>query len=109
MLIMDAKWGAEIVTSKGKVFKFDDVNCMINYMRESGLKTDEIAHLMVVDFKNPGNLINAYNSWYIYSEDLRSPMASGVAAFETNSDLNSYNVSNKGTSMNWEQTYNLFK
>ena len=31
MTLMDKKFGGELVTGKGKVYKFDDVNCMINF------------------------------------------------------------------------------
>ena len=31
MTLMDKKFGAELVTTKGKVYKFDDLSCFINY------------------------------------------------------------------------------
>ena len=31
MTLMDHKFGAELVTNKGKVYKFDDINCMLNF------------------------------------------------------------------------------
>jgi copper chaperone NosL len=32
MSIVDQRFGSEIVTQKGKVYKFDAVECMINYL-----------------------------------------------------------------------------
>ena len=31
MTLVDKKFGAEVVTKKGKVYKFDDLNCMIKF------------------------------------------------------------------------------
>ncbi len=109
MLIMDQKWGAEIVTSKGKIFKFDDLNCLVIYLQESNLNSESIAHLLVIDYMNPGQLINAYEAWYIKSDNLRSPMASGVAAVSTNTAMNLFIDENGGVSMNWDEAMNLFK
>ncbi|HEY3387683.1 MAG TPA: hypothetical protein VGK46_14315, partial [Saprospiraceae bacterium] len=37
MTLMDKKFGAELVTAKGKVYKFDDVNCMVNFINSDYL------------------------------------------------------------------------
>ena len=31
MTLVDSKYGAELVTQKGKIYKFDDLNCMLNF------------------------------------------------------------------------------
>lgn len=109
MLIMDQKWGAEIVTAKGKIHKFDDINCLTIFLQESELKPENIAHLLVIDYLNPGKFLNASDAWFVQSEQLRSPMASGVAAFATQAAMNEFIESSGGVSMNWEDTMNLFK
>ena len=30
MKIADGKFGAELITTKGRIYKFDDIHCMIN-------------------------------------------------------------------------------
>lgn len=109
MLIMDQKWGAEIVTSKGKIHKFDDINCLTVYLKESELTPKEIAHLLVIDFMNPGRFVSVSEAWFAKSENLRSPMASGVAAFSSQDAMNDFIESSGGISMNWQETMNLFK
>src|SRR5690606_41654244 len=37
MTLMDKKFGAEVVSVKGKVFKFDDMNCMVNFLNSGTL------------------------------------------------------------------------
>src|SRR5688572_13689262 len=59
MTLMDNKFGAELVTKKGKIYKFDDMRCMVNYLNSGIEREDEFAHKMVINFANPGNLIDA--------------------------------------------------
>jgi copper chaperone NosL len=35
MSIADGKYGAEVITEKGRVYKFDDIMCMVNYGKEN--------------------------------------------------------------------------
>jgi copper chaperone NosL len=90
MTIMDKKFGAEVVTVKGKVYKFDDVNCMVNFLNSGFLEERDVAYRLVVDYSRPGHLIAADEAFYIKSPDIRSPMASQVASFETDESKNEY-------------------
>src|SRR6187402_194120 len=83
MTLIDKKFGAEIVTAKGKVYKFDDMNCMINFINSGYLEDETLEHILVVDYTQPGKLISAEKAFYLKSDEIRSPMASGVAAFES--------------------------
>src|SRR5690606_22753916 len=38
MTIADARFGAEILSNKGKVWKFDDAHCVIAFMKSGELK-----------------------------------------------------------------------
>ena len=109
MTLADTKFGAEIVTKKGKVFKFDDVNCMIGFYSSGYEPQDNIAHVLVVEFDRPENLIDARSAFYVRSEEVRSPMGSNVAAFGGNEDLMSYNEKWHGTLHTWEELKSTFK
>ena len=39
MTIMDPKFGGEVVTKKGKVFKFDDVHCLIRFSKSGKINS----------------------------------------------------------------------
>ena len=109
MTLMDSKFGAEIVTKKGKVYKFDDVNCMLGFYHSDFEAQEEIAHLLVVNFAQPTKFIDATNSWYLKSESIRSPMASGIAAFETSEEYSPYKKEWKAILMSWGETNTQFK
>jgi len=81
MMIMDKKYASEIVTDKGKAFKFDDLSCMVKYMKTNQLKEVELAFIVVNDYSKPGELIDAKTATFLGSKDLRSPMRGDVAAF----------------------------
>lgn len=38
MGIVDPKYGGEVITKKGKVFKFDDLICMARFLKAEGVK-----------------------------------------------------------------------
>ena len=83
MTLMDRKFGAELVTTKGKVYKFDDINCLFNFYNAGSVNKDDFRFKLVVDFSRPENLIDAEKAVYLKSGEIKSPMASQVAAFET--------------------------
>lgn len=103
MTIMDKKFGAEIVTKKGKIYKFDDLNCMVSFYQSSYEDKNNIAQILVVDFPSTENLIDATTATYVFSNEIRSPMASGMAAFRNSNDINNYNTEWKGKILSWEQ------
>ena len=81
MTIVDRQHAAEIVTEKGKVFKFDAIECMVNYEKE--LLQSPVALHLVADFDEPGELIDATKAFYLKSKELSSPMGANLSAFST--------------------------
>ncbi len=109
MTLMDKKFGAEIVTTKGKVFKFDDMNCMINFLNSANMDDHDIAYHLVIDFANPEKFINAKDAHYVKSDKIRSPMASEIAAFSKKEDLDKTNKEWKGILLSWGELVTEFK
>ena len=109
MTLMDNKFGAEIVTKKGKVYKFDDLNCMINFYNSGYEPEDNMAYKLVIDFANPGQFIDATQNYYVKSDSIRTPMASGVAAFSNEKDFKSYKKKWKGILLSWGELTTEFK
>jgi copper chaperone NosL len=103
MTLIDNKFGAEIVTAKGKVFKFDDTNCLLNFMRQSQIDNRDVEHLLIVDYTSPGILIDATTALYVKSETIKTPMASNIAAFQNVNNLESHNVIWRGEKLSWSE------
>ncbi|MFI5151262.1 MAG: nitrous oxide reductase accessory protein NosL [Bacteroidia bacterium] len=81
MKLVDEKFGAELITVKGKTMKFDDAGCMLNLEKES-LGADQIQEEWVADYMHPGNLIRAFAAVFLKDSLLKSPMGSNLAAFD---------------------------
>ena len=109
MTLVDKKFGAEILTTKGKVYKFDDVNCMLNFYNKMETPVENIEQVLVIDFSQPGRLVDAKTARYLRSDEIKSPMASSIAAFESGDDLMKMNAKWNGTQLTWEQLQQKFK
>jgi len=109
MTLMDNKFGAEVVTKKGKVYKFDDLNCLMNFLNSNYEPADNIAQYLVIDFQNPDQFVDATKAYYIQSDKINSPMASQVAAFSTQEDCMLHNTTWHGTLHNWDNLKTLFR
>ena len=79
----------------------------VNLMQK--VSTDEIKDILVVDFSKPANLIDGRNALYVKSESIKSPMASNVAAFESNEDLDKMNADWNGILLSWGELQTQFK
>lgn len=107
MTLTDVKYGAEIITSTNKVFKFDDVICMVNYMKNnSALK---MKHMFIVDFAHEGQFTEAVQGYYLHSKMLSSPMGGQIAAFTSAADRDAAMKNfNDAKAMDWNQVRELY-
>jgi copper chaperone NosL len=81
MTIMDAKFGGEIITKKGRVYKFDDAHCLANFIKSNNVKKEEIAGIAFMNYENPNTFLKAESAFFVVSPQLKSPMNSNAAAF----------------------------
>ncbi|MBB1149661.1 nitrous oxide reductase accessory protein NosL [Myroides sp. NP-2] len=83
MGIVDAKHAAQLVTTKGKNYKFDAIECMLHYLADTAKPAKEYTHLLVADVLNPGTLIPAEQANFIVSKNIPSPMGAFLSATQT--------------------------
>jgi len=82
MTIMDKRFSAELITAKGKVFKFDAAECMAGFLKENPtIAGDAKSVFLVNDFTNPGQFTDARKSFFLRDSSLSSPMGGNLAAF----------------------------
>ncbi len=109
MTLVDNKFGAELVTKKGKVYKFDDLNCFVNYYNSGYEPVEDFQHRLVIDYSNPGKLMNATDGFYVKSPDIRTPMDSQIAAFGTKSSMDTFMKQWKGIYLSWGEVTAHYK
>lgn len=110
MTIVDKRFGAEFVTGKGKIFKFDDVNCMVEFIERAPHAEDTAAKRFVVTFNEGGSLAEADTLVFVKHRDLRTPMRSHVAAFRDKERAQATfdGLGEGGAFLTWEDVMNAF-
>lgn len=107
MTIVDRQHASQIVTDKGKAFKFDAVECMMNHLNDIG--TEQISLFLVNDYSRPGELIDATQATYLISQGIPSPMGEFLTAFGSQEALDQVLLEHQGDQLNWEQLKLRFK
>lgn len=81
MTIMDKRFAAEVVTKKGKAYKFDDIACLRKYIADEKINEASVL-VFVADYDNPdGKFPDARQVVYLHNEIFKSPMNGNFAAF----------------------------
>jgi len=109
MRIMDNKYGAELVTDKGKVYKYDSIECLIGYSLNKNLIGDKKHLMLISDFSKPGELVDARKSFYVHNNNFLSPMGLNISAFINESEQLKFFTENSGEKLNWIEVVELVK
>lgn len=109
MQITDNRYGCELVTDKGKVYKFDSIECMVEFAMLKNLIGDSTQKLLVTDFSNPENFLDANSAFYVMNDNFRSPMGLNVSAFNGPESGQKFIDENGGQILNWVDVIELVK
>jgi copper chaperone NosL len=102
MSIADNRFGGEIITNKGKVFKFDDMHCILGFMKANTINNNDIKETWIVNFDEPHNFIAAPKAFLLKSSELHSPMGGNVASFRDENKLKDGAEKLKGVEVTWD-------
>jgi copper chaperone NosL len=108
MTVVDQRYAAQLVTTKGKSFVFDAAECLINYTNTEENKRHEFSHILVTDYLTPAKLINAKTASFIRSEQLPSPMGAFITSVEKGDDAKALKDENGGMIYSWDALNNVF-
>jgi copper chaperone NosL len=111
MTLVDKRYGSQYVTAKGKVFTFDDVNCLVEYILREPAASDDKPLYYVVDFNKPGEFIDATRAVYLHHKKLRSPMRADAAAFVDSAAAQTVlkELGDGGNILNWDEVKTKFQ
>ena len=101
MTISDGKFGAEIITEKGRVYKFDDISCMVTYCKENSGSQKTKAHY-IHDYTQDNVLIPAETAFYIKGGNINSPMRGNVAAFRSQEEADKFAIELEAEKTDWQ-------
>ncbi len=105
MTIVDPRYGTELVTDKGKVYKFDAIECLINFKSEN---SDLEFAFTLVSTLDQQQLINAEEAFYLRSAQLPSPMGMYITAFSATQARNEMHENVSGEMFDWDELVTAF-
>ena len=106
MSIADNRFGAEIITKKGKVFKFDDMHCLLAFRKGDAINISDINTIYLINFDEPHNFIEAPKAFLLKSSELHTPMGGNIASFGDENKLREAAQKFKGNEVTWEALVN---
>ncbi len=81
MTASDPRFGAELVTTTGKAYVFDAIECLAEYVADHPEMDAQTHALWVTAFDDPGTLIPLDDAYFVQAPGVRSPMGMNLAAF----------------------------
>jgi len=103
MGISDSRYGGEVVTGKGKVYKFDDLHCLISFLKADSSMSAQANEVYVVDFAGTHSLIKANQGFFLQSSEIRGPMDGNTIAFQSRDSLKITASKLKATDITWNE------
>ncbi len=82
MMITDDQFAAQLITEKGKAYKFDAIECLAVYHRKNQSELSG-SRLWVSNYNEPGTWLDAVEAQYVKSEVIKSPMGASLLALPT--------------------------
>ena len=104
MTITDAKFVAELITSKGRLYKFDDISCLLSYDKEHPGNVG--SKLFVANFENPDQFLSVEEAVFVTGEQIASPMGGNLAAFANNKAAEQFAAPRAAQIILWEDVKN---
>ena len=101
MTIVDRQHAAQLVTKKGKQFKYDAIECMLNDLNEKQ-NTQENKIYLVSDY-GKSKMTTAEDATYLISQAIKSPMGAFLSAFSSNAEATSVMTKSGGEVYNWQE------
>ena len=107
MNIVDRAYAAQLVTKKGKQYKYDAVECFLNDLAQRD--ATKIKFFLVTDYITPEKLVDATSATYIISDGIQSPMGESLASFEAKDIAVNFVEKNDGKLYTWPEIQQYFQ
>lgn len=101
MTITDPKFGGELLTKKGKIYRFDDAKCISGFLKAGTVQQEDVKKIYLLDYANQGQLLDASTCILLKSQELKSPMGGDLAAFASKESAAQPQKQFNGTLTSW--------
>jgi len=105
MAISEKRYAAELIDSEGQALKFDDIGCMVNFIKTRKNPAKFVAYF-VMDF-DERQWTKADDAYYVRSAELTTPMSGGIIAFKDQAKAKEAVDRYHGKVVRFEDLFNL--
>jgi copper chaperone NosL len=103
MTIVETFYGSEILTKKGKAYKFDSVECLAAFIIKEEVPANKIQDLYFTDFENAGKLFPLDEMIFVQAKKLKSPMGLNLSAYRNQKTADDVAMLYFGETLSWDQ------
>jgi len=104
MIVSEERFAAGYVTKDGQERVFDDIADMIQFHAE---RHEDVPAFFVRDFENPV-WIRAEKAHYVQSDNITTPMLSGIVAYESREKAEAKASESEGKLLTFEELLSLY-
>ena len=109
MTIVDPKFGGEIITKKGKVYKFDDLVCMAGFIKSAAVKPNDMARKLAINFQKQNNFVDVDKGFFLLSPGLKTPMGGNAGGFASQQEAEKVKTTTPGEILTWNELDEKFQ
>lgn len=106
MTIANGQFGAELITQKGRYFKFDDVACMVRFAKSSTVVPYKF--FFVCDYLMDNTLIPVEKCFFLKGGTINSPMHGNAIAFSSKKEAQQYQSKFNAAIFTWKELYSSY-
>ncbi len=102
MTIVDRQHAAQVVTTKGRAYKYDAIECMVHSLQDE-FRDTEMKFYLTANFDRPGEMMDAHSATFLVSDEIPSPMGANLSAFENEAQAQKAQDKFTGKLFTWEE------
>ena len=106
MTIVNKLFAAELVTNKGRSYKYDALECMLDDLKN--WDSSQVNMFLVTNYLSPTEIIDANKATFLISDKIKSPMGANLASFKNRSDALDFTSSNQDNIFSWPEIKTQF-
>ncbi len=101
MTIVDPKWGAELITKKGKIYKYDVIECLI--LHSKTFDKNSIHSAWTINYLNNKQFIEVENAIYLRNKEISSPMGINAISLSNKNEIQKLNFKSSTEPFDWNK------
>lgn len=101
MPVADPRLTAELLTTTGRLYRFDDIGCLAGFLADGVVAPEKVHGAWAADFLHAGLWLPVESAIYLRTDSLHTPMASGLIALAPGAPVDSVVLALGGTRLDW--------